>query len=403
MADLANKRILLGVTGGIAAYKSAELLRRLQDQGAEVRVAMTRGAAEFITPLTMQALSRQPVHMDLLSTETETAMSHISLARWADLVLVAPATADFMARLAQGRSDDLLTCICLAAECELALAPAMNQAMWSKAATQDNAEALRQRGVHLFAPGDGSQACGETGEGRMMEVADIIAASVALFPSGLLAGKRLLITAGPTREPLDPVRYLSNRSSGKQGYALAEAALEAGAQVTLVSGPCSLEPPERAVFVAVESAQQMHDAVMQAVGEADVFIGVAAVADYRPAKVAPQKIKKAKQKREQECLAIQLLPNPDILAAVAALPEGPFTVGFAAETEALAEHARQKLKAKGLDMIVANPVAVADAGFNTDGNRALVLTPAGEESLPQMSKSAFSRRLVALIAEAIQG
>lgn len=401
MADLANKRILLGVTGGIAAYKSAELLRRLQDQGAEVRVAMTRGAAEFITPLTMQALSRQPVHMDLLSTETETAMSHISLARWADLVLVAPATADFMARLAQGRSDDLLTCICLAAECELALAPAMNQAMWGKAATQSNAEALRQRGVHLFAPGDGSQACGETGEGRMMEVADIVAASVDLFPSGLLAGKRLLITAGPTREPLDPVRYLSNRSSGKQGYALAEAALEAGAQVTLVSGPCNLPPPARAAFVAVESAQQMHDAVMQAVAEADVFIGVAAVADYRPAKVAPQKIKKAKQKRE--CLAIQLAPNPDILAAVAALPEGPFTVGFAAETEALAENARQKLAAKGLDMIVANPVAVADAGFNSDGNRALALTPAGEVSLPQMSKSALARRLLALIAEAVQG
>lgn len=397
MTELANKRILLGVTGGIAAYKSAELLRRLQDQGASVRVVMTQAATEFITPLTMQALSQHPVHLDLLSTETESAMGHIELARWADLILVAPATADFIARFVAGRSDDLLTAICLAANCQLAVAPAMNQAMWSNPATQSNLAAMQARGVQLFAPGEGIQACGEVGEGRLMEVPDLVAATCGLFPRGLLAGKTMLVTAGPTREAIDPVRYISNHSSGKQGYALAEAGMEAGAKVTLVSGPTSLAAPPRVELVPVVSAQEMLAEVQARAAATDVFIGVAAVADYRPVQCAQQKIKKAGNNK----LTLELEQNPDILARVAALEPGPFTVGFAAETNNLVDYAKGKLHSKRLDMIIANNVAEPGIGFNADENETTVITAARSLPLPRMSKQALARQLITLIAEAV--
>ena len=277
--NLINKRILLGVTGGIAAYKSAELLRRLQDQGAEVRVVMTRGAQEFITPLTMQALSGYPVQMDLLDTETETVMGHIELARWADLILIAPATADFMARLVAGRGDDLLTTICLAATCKIAVAPAMNQAMWSKNTTQDNLAKLKKSGAIMLQPDEGIQACGEIGVGRLMSIPDIVSAVSSAFYSGALKGQKVVITAGPTREAIDPVRYISNHSSGKQGYAIAEAAVEAGANVELITGPTSLAPPQRVRVHSVESAEDMFNEVQATIEGADIFIGVAAVAD----------------------------------------------------------------------------------------------------------------------------
>ncbi|MBD3646061.1 MAG: bifunctional phosphopantothenoylcysteine decarboxylase/phosphopantothenate--cysteine ligase CoaBC, partial [Pseudomonadales bacterium] len=282
MQALTNKRILLGVTGGIAAYKSAELIRRLQDQGADVRVVMTRAATEFITPLTMQALSGHPVHLDLLDSETESVMGHIELARWADVILIAPASANFIARLQAGQGDDLLTTICLAAECRIALAPAMNQAMWAKASTRENCESLLARGCLLFGPDEGIQACGEVGPGRMLDVGALVEQTIGVFPSTLLTGRKVVITAGPTREALDPVRYISNHSSGKQGFALAEAAVEAGASVTLISGPVHLETPDRVNRIDVVSADQMYDAVMQNIEDCDIFIGVAAVADYKP-------------------------------------------------------------------------------------------------------------------------
>ena len=397
---LANKRILLGVTGGIAAYKSAELLRRLQDQGAEVRVVMTEAATSFITPLTMQALSGHPVHVDLLSTETESAMGHIELARWADLLLIAPATADFLAKLIAGQGDELLLALCLAANCKIAVAPAMNQAMWTNPATRANIETLQSRGFHMLEPGEGQQACGEVGEGRLMEVPDLVQAAVDIFPSGLLTGRHLVITAGPTREALDPVRYISNHSSGKQGYALARAAIEAGARVTLVTGPTNLAPVDRANIVQVNTAEEMLDAVMTAVQDADIFVGVAAVADYRPAQVADQKIKKTATPRES--LTLELVPNPDILASVAALENKPFTVGFAAETEKLLEHATGKLERKKLDMIVANNVADTSIGFNADDNQTTVIHRDGTvTALKKMSKDQLGRELISLIATAI--
>ena len=397
---LANKRILLGVTGGIAAYKSAELLRRLQDQGAEVRVVMTEAATSFITPLTMQALSGHPVHVDLLSTETESAMGHIELARWADLLLIAPATADFLAKLIAGQGDELLLALCLAANCKIAVAPAMNQAMWTNPATRANIETLQSRGFHMLEPGEGQQACGEVGEGRLMEVPDLVQAAVEIFPSGLLIDRHLVITAGPTREALDPVRYISNHSSGKQGYALARAAIEAGARVTLVTGPTNLAPVDRANIVQVNTAEEMLDAVMTAVQDADIFVGVAAVADYRPAQVADQKIKKTATPRES--LTLELVPNPDILASVAALENKPFTVGFAAETEKLLEHATGKLERKKLDMIVANNVADTSIGFNADDNQTTVIHRDGTvTALKKMSKDQLGRELISLIATAI--
>ena len=397
--NLTNKRILLGVTGGIAAYKAAELTRRLQDQGADVRVVMTKAATEFITPLTMQALSTHPVHTDILDTETESVMGHIELARWADLVLVAPASANFIARLVSGQGDDLLTTLCLAAECPIAVAPAMNQAMWNNRNTQTNIDKLITGPVHVLGPESGSQACGEVGEGRLLDVPLIVDAVNNLFPSTLLSGKRVVITAGPTREAIDPVRYISNHSSGKQGYALAEAAIEAGAEVTLVTGPTELPAVDRANMVRVTSAQEMYDAVMENLKGCDIFIAVAAVADYRPINPAGQKIKKV---NGNNFLTLELTENPDIVAAVANHTPKPFTVGFAAETHNLVDYARKKLVAKNLDLIVANDVSDQRIGFNSDDNATTILWHKGETSLPLMSKSTLSRHIISLIARHLE-
>ena len=403
MKRLTNKRVLLGVTGGIAAYKSADLVRRLQDDGADVRVVMTRSAQEFITPLTMQALSNHPVHLDLLNTETETVMGHIELARWADVVLIAPATADFIARLTAGHGDDLLTTICLAAECGVIVAPAMNQAMWAKPSTQQNKQLLMQRGVALLEPDVGVQACGETGAGRLMDVQEIVTALASRFKTASLAGRHIVITAGPTREAIDPVRYISNHSSGKQGYALALAGIEAGARVTLISGPTSINPPDRATVIAVQSADEMLAAVMSSISDCDIFIGVAAVADYKPASLERQKIKKS----SGNAMELFLIQNQDILKTVANLENRPFTVGFAAETENVIEHARTKLAAKNLDMIIANNVADTSIGFNSDHNETTIITRIisgkstriTEEHQTKMSKENLSRKLIELIAE----
>ncbi len=397
MSSLANKQILLGVTGGIAAYKSAELIRRLSERGAQVRVCMTSAAREFITPLTLQALSGHPVHTDLLDPAAEAAMGHIELARWADLVLIAPASANFMARLAQGKGDDLLTTLCLATAAPVALAPAMNQGMWHNAATQDNLTRLRQRGVHCFGPAEGSQACGETGPGRMLEPEQLADAAQSLFHTGALAGKQVVITAGPTREALDPVRYISNHSSGKMGYALARAASDAGAKVTLISGPVALAAPERITTLPVTSALEMYQTAVEQAQNCDLFIGVAAVADYRPAQVATDKIKK-----DEEQLTLTLVRNPDIIAAVAALEKRPYTVGFAAESQQLLAHAREKLQRKKLDLIIANDISSAGTGFNSDDNQVTVLDARGESSLPRARKEQLARDLIKLIAQRLQ-
>jgi phosphopantothenoylcysteine decarboxylase/phosphopantothenate--cysteine ligase len=393
MNELSGKHILLGVTGGIAAYKSAELVRQLRQQGAEVRVVMTAAAMEFVTPLTFQALSAHPVHTDLLDSGAEAAMGHIELARWADALLIAPATADFIARQVSGRADDLLTAVCLACDATIAVAPAMNRVMWGNPATVDNVMVLKKRGVRILGPAEGSQACGESGPGRMLEPVELVAAVTGLFNTGVLAGRRVLVTAGPTREAIDPVRYISNRSSGRMGYAVAAAAAEAGASVLLISGPVSLETPARVRRIDVESAAEMHAAVMNDIADIDIFISVAAVADYRPASVAQQKLKKT-----AATLSLELTPNRDILADVAALPDAPFTVGFAAETQALESNARDKLLAKKLDMIAANAVG-QQQGFDQEDNALHVLWAQGEQSLPLASKSRLSRQLLAVIAE----
>lgn len=394
MKTLANKRIVLGVTGGIAAYKSAELVRLLRKAGADVRVVMTAGGREFITPLTMQALSGNPVHTELLDPSAEAAMGHIELARHADLVLVAPASADFIARLAGGHSNDLLSTLCLATPAPVALAPAMNQGMYRDAATQANLATLRQRGIRLFGPDDGEQACGDTGPGRMLEPVDIASAAAAVFQSGALTGMRVLVTAGPTREAIDPVRYISNHSSGKMGFAITTACIEAGAQVTLVSGPVHLPTPERARRIDVASARQMHEAVLAEVAGCDVFIGTAAVADYAPVECATHKIKKT----GADELVIRLSMNPDIIAAVAALPQRPFTVGFAAETRDVIAYGREKLARKKLDMIVANDVGDPSIGFNSDENAVTVIWHDGHRELPRASKDRIARAIVELLA-----
>ncbi|GAB5453100.1 MAG: bifunctional phosphopantothenoylcysteine decarboxylase/phosphopantothenate--cysteine ligase CoaBC [Halioglobus sp.] len=393
MAHLFNRNVLLGVTGGIAAYKSAELIRQLQERGARVRVIMTGGAQEFITPLTLQALSGNPVHTDLLDAEAEQGMGHIELARWADLLVVAPATADLLARLVAGRADDLLTTVALATPSPILLAPAMNQQMWRDPATSGNVATLLERGMKMIGPAEGLQACGDIGPGRMEEPATIAEAAEALFESGILSGQRVLITAGPTREALDPVRYISNHSSGKMGYALARAAAEAGARTTLVSGPVRLDPPEHVERVAVNSAQEMLEACMSRLTDCDIFIGCAAVADYRPADMQSEKIKK-----NDEEMTLRLVRNPDILASVAAAEPRPFTVGFAAETNNVIEHAREKLLRKRLDMIIANDVSDQRIGFNSDFNAATVLWPEGEQALPQASKENLARQIIALVA-----
>ncbi len=397
MSSLTNKRILLGVTGGIAAYKSAELIRRLQDQGADVRVVMTRAAAEFITPLTLQALSGHPVHQDLLDPETESVMGHIELARWADVILIAPASANFIARLSQGHGDDLLTTVCLAAQCKIAVAPAMNQGMWSNEATQENIAHLVRNQIHIFGPDQGLQACGEVGLGRLLDIEGIVELTDQLFPSGLLNGKKVVITAGPTREAIDPVRYISNHSSGKQGYALAEAALEAGAEVVLVSGPTNLKAPDRSRVINIVSADEMYRAVLAEAKDADIFIGVAAVADFKPVRTVDQKIKKGDAPSNQ-VMNIELIENPDIIKTVAHLDPRPFTVGFAAETQNVVAYARGKLQKKNLDMVVANDVSDATIGFNSDENRITLLWADQQEDLPIASKRGVSTRIIEKIA-----
>ncbi|WP_291222065.1 bifunctional phosphopantothenoylcysteine decarboxylase/phosphopantothenate--cysteine ligase CoaBC [Dokdonella sp.] len=391
---LAGLRVLLGVSGGIAAYKGAELVRRLRDAGAQVRVVLTENAARFVTPLTFQALSGNPVRTSLWDESAEAAMGHIELARWADEVLIAPASADLIARLAQGQADELLTTLCLACAAPLSIAPAMNQQMWAHAATQANLVTLRARGVRVFGPGVGEQACGDVGSGRLLEPGEIVEALAATRAPRVLAGTRVLVTAGPTFEDIDPVRFIGNRSSGRMGFAIAAAARDAGAQVTLVAGPVNLSTPAGIERVDVRSAQQMHAAVLARAAGADVFISTAAVGDFRPASVASQKLKKTDR---NSGLTLDLVQNPDILAEVADLPQRPFVVGFAAETHDVEAYARAKLERKNLDLIAANQVGEG-CGFERDDNALLLIWPGGRQELATASKLTLARDLVAHIA-----
>ena len=391
MLSLTNKRLLLGITGGIAAYKCAELTRLLTKAGAEVRIAMTAAATEFITPLTMQALSGNRVHLDLLDSEAEAAMGHIELARWADLILIAPATADFLARISHGQADDILSTVVLATSAPVAVAPAMNQAMWSDLSTQANLHTLQQRHYHIFGPADGEQACGDVGPGRMLEPAQLAELCAGLFETGYLAGLNFVITAGPTREALDPVRFITNHSSGKMAYALAAEASAAGAKVTLISGPVNLAVPDRVNCVDVITADEMLHATLQNVQDADVFIGVAAVADYRPEEVATKKIKKSAER-----IQLTLIKNPDIISEVAKLKRRPLVVGFAAETDNIAENGREKLKAKNLDMLFANN---ATDTFNSDSISVTAITPSSETNLATANKNLAARNILQLISD----
>ncbi|MEX1222452.1 MAG: bifunctional phosphopantothenoylcysteine decarboxylase/phosphopantothenate--cysteine ligase CoaBC [Idiomarina sp.] len=395
-ASLATKNILLGVSGGIAAYKTPDLVRRLREQGANVRVVMTQGAAAFITPLTLQAVSGEPVNQDLLDPAAEAAMGHIELAKWADAVLIAPASANTMARLAHGFADDLLSTLCLATAAPLAIAPAMNQQMWAAPAVSANLALLQQRGVAVFGPGSGSQACGDIGAGRMLEPLELVQQLAELLTTtpALLSGKHLLITAGPTREAIDPVRYLSNDSSGKMGFALAAQAAAMGARVTLVAGPCSLPTPAGVDRIDVVSTKDMHQAVMRQVAAADIFIGCAAVADYRPAEVASEKLKK----QQHNEFTLQLVRNPDILAEVAALENPPITIGFAAETNNVEGYAVDKLKRKQLTMIAANDVSDKTIGFNSDNN---AVTLYWQDSRQQLQQHAFTSMPKVQLAQAM--
>lgn len=394
MSNLTGKRVVLGITGGIAAYKAATLVRLLRQAGAEVQVVMTAAAEAFISPLTLQALSGQRVRRELLDPEAEAAMGHIELARWADLVLVAPASADFLARIAHGLANDLLTTLCLATNAPLAVAPAMNQQMWRHPATVHNLDVLRERGVHCWGPANGSQACGEEGPGRMLEPEALSGEVAGFWAPGLLDGVRVLVTAGPTREPIDPVRFIGNRSSGKMGYALAAAMRELGAEVTLVSGPVTLPTPVGVVRVEVETALEMRDAVMSRLEGCELFVATAAVADYRVQEVHSQKLKK-----QRGTLDLRLVPNPDILAQVAASPNPPFTLGFAAETENVETNALGKLRSKGLDMIAANRVGGGETGFESDLNALILYWPDGSREFPLAPKVQLARSLAVLVAE----
>ncbi len=388
-----KKNILLAVSGGIAAYKAAELTRLLKKQGYAVRVVMTESATRFVTPLTFQALTGHPVHHQLLDVDEENAMGHINLARWAEHLLIAPATANIIAKMSHGLADDLLTTLYLAAECPVSIAPAMNQAMWGKSVTQQNIRSLMECGVQILGPEAGDQACGESGMGRMLEpekICNILSSS----ENAALKGKRILISAGPTREAIDPVRFISNRSSGKMGYALAEAAVKLGATVTLVSGPVNLMPLTGVGLVNVESAEQMYNAIAPNAHEYDIYIGAAAVADYRPAEVVQQKIKKQLMQSN-----IPLTQNKDIIAAVAELPNRPFVVGFAAETDDLEQYARHKMRNKKLDMIAANWVGREQGGFDSDVNALKVFWQGGDETLAMMDKPLLAERLLELIAK----
>ncbi|WP_442792530.1 bifunctional phosphopantothenoylcysteine decarboxylase/phosphopantothenate--cysteine ligase CoaBC [Pseudoalteromonas sp. T1lg48] len=388
-----NKKVVLGISGGIAAYKCAELTRRLKERGCEVKVVMTDSAKHFITPLTMQAVSGEMVSDSLLDPQAEAAMGHIEFAKWADLILVAPATANIIAKMAAGIADDLLTTLLLATDAEVAIAPAMNQQMYAHPATKANLATLAQRGVAIWGPGSGEQACGDVGAGRMLEPMELVELICAPIHEPVLAGKTVTITAGPTREPLDPVRYISNHSSGKMGYALAEAALALGAKVNLISGPVSLTPPAQCQVYSVQSALEMHQQALALAPQSDIFIGCAAVADYRAADIAAQKMKK-----QGDELTLTLVKNPDIIADVAALTkQRPFTVGFAAETQDVANYAKGKLRNKNLDMICANDVAKQGQGFNSDSNALTLFSADSELSLPLTDK----RKLALTVMENI--
>jgi phosphopantothenoylcysteine decarboxylase / phosphopantothenate---cysteine ligase len=390
-----GKRIVLGVTGGIAAYKSPDLVRRLRERGAEVQVVMTAAAREFVTATTFQAVSGRSVRTDLWDAAAEAAMGHIELARWADAVLIAPASADFLARLASGMANDLLATLCLATQAPIAVAPAMNHIMWANPATAANIATLSQRGVQVWGPAAGDQACGEVGPGRMLEPLDLSERAAGLLQpqAGPLAGRRVLVTAGPTRECIDPVRFISNRSSGKMGFAVAQAAREAGASVVLVAGPVALTTPAGITRVDVESAADMLSAVLRELPGTDAFISTAAVADYRPAQVATQKIKKS-----SDVLELSMERTADVLASVAARGDRPLVVGFAAETESVEQNARGKLMKKNLDMIAANEVG-HDKAFDCDDNQLVVLTRNARHELPRASKLNLARGLIALVAQ----
>ena len=391
MARLFNRNFIVGVTGSIAAYKAAELTRSLIREGANVRVIMTEGACEFITPLTLQALSGHEVHTDLLDTEAEAAMGHIELARWADALLIAPASADSIARLVQGRADDLLGACALATPAPIFVAPAMNQEMWAKHATQENVQTLVSRGISMLGPSSGSQACGDVGSGRLLEPDDIVSAVVEHLCTGALSGRHVVITAGPTREPICPVRYISNRSSGKMGYALAEACINAGAKTTLISGPVSCEPPAGATVINVETTQEMFDASMAAAATADIFIGAAAVVDFKPATVSDRKIKRS----GVEAMDLSLVPNPDIIASVAGSETRPqLVVGFAAETHDVQDYARKKLEGKSLDFIFANDVSDQSVGFNSEQNAGVLIGKDTDIAMPMSSKRILGESII---------
>jgi len=395
--SLTNKRVLLGISAGIAAYKTPDLVRKLTELGAEVRVIMSRNAVQFVAPLSLQAVSGHPVHHHAMNADSESGMGHIDLARWADVILIAPATANLIARLVIGSADELLSIVCVASEAPLFIAPAMNQQMWQNAATQQNMEVLIQRGVKILGPDSGDQACGEVGPGRMLQPVDIARAIGESFSNTSLTGKSIMITAGPTWEAIDPVRGISNHSSGLMGYTIAQAAIECGAQVTLVSGPTSLEPPAEANTIDVISAQDMHKAVVQDIEQCDIFIAVAAVADYRPVDLAEHKIKK-----KHDRMTIEMVKNPDILAEVAALKNPPFCVGFAAETSNVVEYARAKLKQKNLQMIAANHVGGSETGFGTPDNAITLISPDNVVELPKTNKHALARKLLEHIATQYQ-
>lgn len=391
-ASLERVRVLLGVCGGIAAYKSADLVRRLRDAGAEVRVVLTENAARFVTALTFQALSGNPVRTGLWDESAEAAMSHIELARWAEEILIAPATADTIARLAQGRADDLLSTLVLASAAPLSIAPAMNQQMWAQPALQSNLEILRARGARVFGPAAGGQACGDVGEGRLLEPVDLVRRLAASRGPRSLEGLTVLVSAGPTYEDIDPVRFIGNRSSGRMGFAVAAAAVQAGAKVRLVAGPVALPTPAGVERIDVRSAREMHEAVIAGSADSDIFISAAAVGDYRPQAASASKLKKTGGP-----LALELVQNPDILADVASRPNAPFVVGFAAETDDLERYARDKLERKKLDLIAANRVGAA-LGFECSDNALLLLWPGGREQLAQADKSILARALIERIA-----
>lgn len=391
MSNLKGKKILLGITGSIAAYKSAELVRLLRALQADVRVVMTKDACQFITELTLQALSGQPVHTELLDPVSEASMSHITLAKWADLILIAPASANTMAKFAAGIADDLLSTLYLASSAPIAIVPAMNQQMWRHLATENNKKVLQARGVLFWGPAQGEQACGDVGPGRMLEPSDTIGHLEDFFSPKILSGLKILITAGPTHEPIDPVRYISNHSSGKMGYELVKAAVELGAKVLLITGPTKLPIPIGVETIHVQTAEEMHTAVMQHVNEQNIMIAAAAVADYRCSNIATQKIKKT------DTLKLDLQKNPDILMEVGQLKKHPFLVGFAAETENLLTNARTKLQKKNLDMIIANQVAAKDSGFNSDFNEVSLITPQQQIDFPLTSKNQLAKKLISAI------